>query len=594
MKKTNENIIDLYTKLRGERDKYTPLWQTIGKFVGIGVDSNYIDNKQSGREGDQLDSSIDDPTSAIAVQQAGDYLMGIIWGTGDGVFDLEPSDYALEHDSMEAMSDWFRYGTKTLLTHMNHSEAGLNSAMKPVMYDQMAFGTSGIGTFPNKAFKEGREENLFVFRGYGVDNIVCDVGKNGLIETVGVVYQWRTTRVIAEFAMVDGVFSEKLFAKLPKQIQDAHTGNDVNQTFTIVCMIYPSEDFHPKYKGKRGAKYIGSWFLIEDKDIFSEEQFKDKPIAIARSIVVRGEIFGRSAGTMLISSIRAINHMVGQTIMILEKQADPAVGVIGNSIAGDQVLDTSPGKATPFNAALLEGKNPIFPIHDIGDPTGIINYLIPYLNDKVTTAFKIDVLLDFNSAKDMTATESMQRYAIRGRSLAGIIQQMKIELLEPMIARCASIALEYEVLGVNPEIYVERAEALAKEGKIERLIPQGVLQCIKDGKKWYKVKFKNELDKLPRTEKIEALIQIINATMMIAQAYPAIIEAVDWHKLLTDINENLDNDSQYIGNADEFKAKIQQMAQMQQGAQQLGALESASKTGKTLAEIKQMEGGGKK
>jgi hypothetical protein len=309
-----------------------------------------------------------------------------------------------------------------------------------------------------------------------------------------------------------------------------------------------------------------------ENDIFFEEDFSEKPIAMARQIKVRGEVYGRSSGTLLISSIRTVNFMVGTVVEILEKMSNPSLGMFNNAIFGDSVLDTSANGITIFNSALAGStKTPMFPIHDVGDPTGIINFLIPYLNDKITTAFKVDALLDFNNAKDMTATESLQRYAIRGKSISGMLQQQKVECLEPICRRSISILMGLGELGIDPTNDAARAQGLRKMGKGERVIPKEVLDIMAAGRPWFELKFNNEMEKLSRTEAVQNLIQVIQAITAIAGLYPDIIQAVNWYKLLREINDNLDYNNQILMSENDFKAVIAKNAEMQAAAMQLQA-----------------------
>ena len=282
--------------------------------------------------------------------------------------------------------------------------------------------------------------------------------------------------------------------------------------------------------------------------------------------------------------------MLGTTIEILEKMADPPLAMIGNALFGDSVLDTSAKGLVTLNSAVIgNAKSPLFPIHDVGDPSGIISFLIPYLNEKITTAFKVDALLDFNSAKDMTATESMQRYVIRGQSLSGMLCQQKNELLEPVTKRCVSLLYDLGELGVDPVLDPARATALKGRHKSERVIPEAVLQVIAEGRSWYEIKFNNELEKLTRTEAVQNLLQVINAIGAIAGMYPGIIEAVDWYKLLKDVNDNLDAGNQILISADEFKEKLVALAEMQQQAMQLEAGQAGAGMMKDAAAAGKME-----
>ena len=310
---------------------------------------------------------------------------------------------------------------------------------------------------------------------------------------------------------------------------------------------------------------------------------------MTRMIKIRGEDYGRSSGTLLLSSISSVNYMFAITQEILEKMANPALGAFGNAIFGDSVLDTSADGLTIFNQAFQDTKNPpIFPIHDVGDPEPIIKFLLPYLNEKITTAFKVDALLDFNSAKDMTATESLQRYNIRGKSLAGVLIRQKNERLIPDVRRAITICWECGELGINAKKHPDAASAVRIENRGKQIIPDAVLQVFANGKPWYELEFNNELENLLKTQKIQNLVQMIQSITAIAALYPDIVNAVDWYQLLHDINENLDIDAKIMVTADKFKKTIADAAkQRQQQAQAAGMqqMAGAAKDGATANQL---------
>jgi hypothetical protein len=604
MKTDIQNVHELWAELKTNGNRYKVVWDEISKYVGIGVEPNNIWAHNPARASQQLDQFIDDPTASICVNQAGDYLVGIMWGTGDHAVTVKPSRYVLELASMQEVQEWFDFASEQLLYHVNHAHAGFQGALTPYAYDQMSFGTSGIGCFPNQGFIDRVDDNALQFRQYGVDSTRIEEGKSGVPEIVGAIYRWRCTRIVGQFAMKDGALDAKLFGKLPKRIQDAYNNNDLNQQFDLVCLVYPRTDFAPHLKGKRGARYKGSWFLDEGSgaDIFYEEDFQERPIAMARQVKLRNEIYGRASGTMLLSTIRSGNYIVGNVIEILEKMANPALGLFNNALFGDSVLDTSASGLTIFNLAANAGNNPpIFPLHDVGDPSEIIKFLIPYLNEKIATAFKVDALLDFDSAKEMTATESLQRYAIRGKSLSSMLVRQKTELLEPLMRRALSILHNIGELGVDPTQAKGHAAALVQQGKQARVIPKAVLDCIEKGRPWYEFKFNNELEKLTRTEAVQALVQVLQTITAIAAVYQDIIEAVDWYKLLKEINDNLDDNNQILLDEKAFKAKIAAVAQQRAAAMQAQAAEQgsgallnaarANKTTKEASNVQQPTGG---
>jgi len=581
-----QSIFQRYTELKSERESYKPLWDSISKFVGINVNPGYTWNNRGNKAKDN-DEYVDDPTSAISVNQFGDYMVGIMWGTGDNAFKLVPSRYVLELASPEEVEGYYDFATQQSLYHINHPDAGFNGCLRSYAYDQAAFGTSGIGAFPNKAFINKTADNALIFRQYGVDNVCIDEGRAGLVEYVFATYKWRVSRIVGEFCTENGAVNDMAIERLPRAIKTAWKKNKLNDEFTIVFGVMPRDDYDPKKMGARGTKYRGVWFQDGDaanNTIFFEESFAERPIAMARMIKVRGEVYGRSSGTMLLSTIRAVNFMLATSIEVIEKMANPSLGILNNAIFGDSVLDTSPNGLTVFNSALAAGQQPTFPLYDVGDPSSLIQYLIPYLNEKVTTAFKVDALLDFSSAKEMTATESLQRYAIRGKSLAGILQQQKVECLDVVGRRVVSVLYGLDQLGVNPRVSNDAAAKLKATNRGERVIPDAVLQTIEAGRPWFEIRFNNELEKLTRTESVQALVQVLQSIGGIAALYPQIIEAIDWYKLLKDINDNLDANNQILIGETKFKEKIQALAQQQAAAMALQAGQMGSEIQKNTAQ----------
>lgn len=262
-------------------------------------------------------------------------------------------------------------------------------------------------------------------------------------------------------------------------------------------------------------------------------------------------------------------------MITLDKLREPAIGVIGSAIMGDNVLDTSSGSLTTFDATKLQGNNPVFPIQDIGDPTALVQFLLPYFNEKLATAFKIDLLLDFSSNANMTATESLQRYSIRNKSILGLIIQQINDVYIPTIQRAISILWDMGRLGVEPDS--ERAAFLVERGLQAKIIPDAVIECILQGKPWYKIKFNNEIEKISNTDKIDNFVQLLNLMTSLLSVKPELAGAIDWYKMLKDVSSAL-GFSQMM---DEKKFKEQVMAQAQAQAMiqqaQLGQIESQTR-----------------
>lgn len=546
-----------FQEAESEKQKYMPLWRDIAKYTGIKID---VDNTKE--DGDDLDTYTLDPTTSLSVIQSADYLKGIIIGTGDKGIEIEPSDEVLELADISSVKEWYKHATNVLLSEINHESSGFHTAYQSYLYDQMAIGNSALGVFKNE-LRNNSSANALIYKAYGVDTISICEGKNGVADTIFNKYRWRTNQFVSEFCHHDGVFDKEMFEKLPSKVKDAYKNNEVNKVFEVVQAILPNEEYNPEKVGVAGAKYHGFWFMPDAKDgVFFEEAFNERPISFGRPVKVRGEIYGRAYGTMLLSSIRCVNEIVNGLMITLDKMRDPSLGVFGDAINGDAVIDTSAGSISVFDPSKLNGNTPLFKLQDVGDPTPIINFLLPYLNEKLATAFKIDLLLDFSSAANMTATESLQRYSIRNKSILGLIIQQINDVYKPIIQRSVSLLWEMGRLGVIVNT-PEEAEALEMVSMQRKIIPEAVIQCALEGKTWFKIKFSNEIEKISNTDKLDNLVQLLQIMQGLVAYNPDLIGAVDWYRLLKDATSGLGFDTALISES-EFKKQMQANAMMQQ------------------------------
>ena len=140
-------------------------------------------------------------------------------------------------------------------------------------------------------------------------------------------------------------------------------------------------------------------------------------------------------------------------------------------------------------------------------------------------------------------------------------------MLEPLIQRCISILYDNNCLGILPSDR-ERAERAHQNGMDNRIIPDAVLECIKSGKSWYKIRYNNDIEKLTRVEIYEDLIKEINTITALLSINPELSGAINWHKLIADTSNSLGFKDLIVS---EQTFKEQQQAQQAMLAQALQA-----------------------
>ena len=571
-------IIQRFDDLKTERAKYISRWKDIQDYVAITNEIN-AEFEESRMPNKQKDVFINDPTTFICVNQAGDYLAGILWSL-NGIT-LEPAEEIQKQAQGTDLSEFYKNATEIILSQMNSPDAGFQPVLRSTCYDQYSFGTSGIGTFLSKEFLNNQSDCCLTFKSFGVWNTCIDEGANNKIDIVYTVYNWRVNQIIEEFCYSNGEFSEELLSNLPEEIKSAYEKNDLNKKFKLIFGVLPHNSYIMGKRGKIGAKYKGYWFVDSgQKKVFRTEYFNKIPIAMGRAIKVNNQIYGESAGSLAISSVKMLNHIAGKTIDNIEKSTDMPLGIISGALASGGVFNRSAGAVNVFNAqAQTQGQNPIFPIDSVGDISSVVNFLMPEIKKDIVNMFKLDQLLDFNNQTQMTATESSYRMSIRGKAIAGLLSQMKSEIIEPVCHRAISLIQDAKLFGealeelpINTEEEIKYRMQVEKEGKY---IPDVVYQAMKENKPWYKLRFNGELEKLTNAETYEAIGRFLQYFTSILQMKPEIQFAINEYEFLNLLKgvSNLENENlikskyEYQELIEKIKQERQRMQEMQQALQ---------------------------
>lgn len=569
----------LYGEMLQDSDQYRELWVRAAKVSAIEINPDYLKSGYTPKNNTN-DEFLNDPTAAVMNNQYADSLCGMMWSNGTPV-KLKPTQYVkqLAKDS-KSLEKWYEFATTRLLYHMNHPDANFVNARRSYCYEQGGIGTSGIGSFINEDFKQGIAENALFFNSYGVDNTLIDEGKNGRITTVCNVNWWTVNRIVNEFCKEDGKLKKELLEKLPDRIKKAWDNQQLNESYQIILVVMPREDFDPSLIGKRGHRYIGLWLCPDDasKTIIREESYREPPINMCRNIRIRGNKYGKSYNTVLLSTIKSMDFAVGVALDCIEKMVDPAVGIFNGSIFGDQALDSSAGGMTTFNPTQGQGQ-PTFSLYDMGDPTPLLQFLLPYMNEKIATASRVDLLLDMNSAKEMTAQESMQRYALRSQSLSSSLEQQEVELMTPTVKRCATILWDINEFGFKPDTKIE-SEIAAIKNMPEIAIPAEVIAVMESGKAWFDVEYDNELSRIIKGQKLQSYIQFINGLTMMMNINPQVAMGVDIYDVLMKMADALGIEKSLMIDAKTFKQLVEEQADAMKAQAMLAAGKEESEINK--------------
>lgn len=577
-KKEKIKIEKSFEEAWSNRSQWERIWDEMGVYANVRKQNySYSDSSLRGQE---LDRELNDSSSLIAIDQASDSIHGILVGNSEDFFQLEPTDSILDRVNKDEVSDYYNWASKQALYFMNKPKSNFSTSIKEAIRDHIVNGTSGVGSFYDKNYLKTSKGNVLNHRAYGVDIMAIDEGECGLPEYVYIKYNWRISRIINTFAIVDGKVDKEKYEKLPDAWQKAWESNKTETKFTVVFAMMPNSEFQMGKIGKVGAEYSGFWFDEETKTFFHLEFFSKRAIIVARAFKRRGEIYGRSNGSNIISTIRMLNYVMGDVYESVEKLIRPPLAMYNGALVGDKIVDTSSNALTVLNPTLAGSGVPLFPLLDVGDITPVISFLVPYLKEQIATGFKIDNLLDFNSAKEMTATEALRRYSIRSKSILGMLTQLKDELLNPLIERDIDLLMKVGELGVNQTEEPEKAKSLRQFKRGFKVIPDVIADHIEEGREWFKIKYNTELSTLSKGREFEALSNFLLILQAIATYSPDILTTIDWYEITRTAKETLDLSQDFLMDKKEYeKIKEEQALKMNlsQGAELLNSISQTNK-----------------
>ena len=194
----------------------------------------------------------------------------------------------------------------------------------------------------------------------------------------------------------------------------------------------------------------------------------------------------------------------------------------------------------------------------------MIQFLIPELKNQVTSAMKTDIMLDFNSAKQMTAQEAMARMSLRSQSLSAMLKQQEDELLQPLFRRVLNTLYDLGEVGIDMDTITDDAEKARLEQVVRldpsRQIPEEVKQAIAAGRDWFSIEFNNELTRVIKGQKIQQYNQFLQALMFAGQIRPEVVQAFDAYGYVERIQDILGIDQALMIDPKEFKKQMESQA----------------------------------
>lgn len=504
--------IEFYQRLKENiesvRSRYVGLWALVAQLMGL--PNNLRNNQKLGGFGYSEENTMDhntyDPAARRALDTVSDYYASLVFPTSNP-FELIAPESIPDAERNIALTDWYREQSDRMLAALFNQNSGFLEVKNSFYMDWESFGTAAFGIF-----EQDDDNSPFVIQQFGVDNMAIQDGKNNMPEYFVLAYNWNP-QVIVDYFCPLGV-NDKEYGNLPGDIRTKYEQGEWNNYNLLYQIIHKNPEYDPSARiAKKSAQFIGVWIFECEQKIFRTNEYHENPMAVARFQRIRGEVYGRSDTSNFINTIVAINGIIYLVYETLGKIAKPPMAMFDNALANDDEVDFSADTLTILNSQFASAGQPIIQLQDVNNNLQFVNPLLQYLQEELQKAYKLDVIADIVQNKDMTATEFVNRLAIRGEIIGGTIMR-HLSQIQPFFDRIVGICRRREGF-----FDIENA-------------PDVVKDLIKSGKKWYQIKYNNAIQNILNASKIKAAMDAINFVAACAQIDTSIAPDIDLYDTL--------------------------------------------------------------
>lgn len=335
------------------------------------------------------------------------------------------------------------------------------TALHEVYLDLGTFGTSIL-------FVGQRDDNGLLFEARPLAECVIAENAEGRVDTVFRCTTY-TVRQMMQMAKSDGW-------KLSDAVKSMYESEKYDEKVMVIHAVHPRNEREPGKKDKMNMPYMSCYFEHESGQLLEMGGFPEFPYLVPRWSKYAGEVYGRSPGMTALPDVKMLQAMMITIIKAAQKIVDPPMWLRDDGVVGQ--TRTIPGGINYWRGNPNDGVM-LMPVS--GQALPITQELMEELRNRIRTTFFTDVL-QFQSNKDMTATEVVQRTAERMRLMGPLLGRLESELLGPLVERVFGILTRQKLLPDPPheiqgqEFTVEYVSPIATAQKQQAA--NGIMQAF--------------------------------------------------------------------------------------------------------------------
>jgi hypothetical protein len=566
--KSAKSYLDRYQELKKDKFNFMNLWQLIGKYVH----QRKVNFTECHLPGEFLTADVFDSTAPKAARKMAQVMVGMIWQGGKSCRLKRPE--ALKETSEN--KDYFQRITQAVQAELDDDRNGLIQALGEDMFDQVTFGTAGIGCY------EGSGEASLDFMSFGVDECTLDENARGQVDTMYCERIWNVRKTVQEYG-IDNVSA---------QVRDWFNQSKMDEEVRVLWVIEPRDLLAGEMpgQGNKSMPWSSMHFEIKTQKILRKSGYQEMPVQWERMFKQRNEKYGRSPASDAMPDIFELNFTKEARVVATEKAGDPPIVVADDGVGGAGVIDTSAGGVIVANTKgrASSPQNPIYPLFE-GINIPQLDKTVEELKQSIMEHFNMDRLLDFSSDREMTLGEAQIRENIRAQATMDMFSS-QISRLRRILERAISILFRKGKMGVFPDS--PEARAALELGLDEVIIiPEDVANLIRQGSDFYQIEFLTPASRLLKAEQAKGTVQLWDFAVNVASQTqsPDILQKLDPVASMEVLGDAWGAPEKVFRTEKQVKAIQAAQAQAAQEQAQMQQAQQAAEVAKTMSDANAQE-----
>jgi len=499
MKNIKEKIQKISAALESYKTPFWALWQWAAQFSAS--DSPMRQTSTTGQEiqnpSDTLDEECFDPAIKSMITTAKDYYGGLFFPAHEP-WRVKPSFLTGSSITPDVADECNR----RIEAGLANPDSRWYEAREIFLDNYIRFGTGDLF-----AIETMEPSNPFIIRAMGLWGM--SIGRD--MQEQYQVWNWTAQQICDEFG-IENIQN--------KDVLRAYDEYDTTRVFKVYHLVCRNNEYSKDAKtGKKARKYVGYWYLENTEIIGDPIYYPEQPHCINRYAIRAGKVYGYSPLTNNKKSFQALEGSFFLTMSALGKMADPRMGYFDLGQIGALELDGDQ-KFVPFNAGILgSGQSPIFPIQDVGDISGMVQFIRPEILNGLRAEYKLDAMAEYfaKGGNPRTATEVLAIQNIKNKMIAPQVKRFA-EQLSPFRNRITMIVLR----------------SIAEDNDFD-MDPEVRKSILNNQPGLFAIEETSIVKRIIYSEKLEQFTSDLQILAGAAQIQPSIQPAIDLYDSLTDV-----------------------------------------------------------